>query len=170
MSTTINNYQVEGYISPIQQPNGMACWATVATMLLSWRDQQSYTIETAMDIAGQKYRDLFDSREGLSAEDHEDFASASGMTIEYPQCYSPEGIYNLLVSYGPVIAIDDEDESEFFAIHARVINGIETDGFGNVSLNIIDPGTGSEYSESFESFASKFEAVDGAPRIQVMHF
>jgi len=170
MSTTITDYQVPGYIFPIQQPNGMACWATVATMLISWRDQQSYAIETAMDIAGDKYRSLFDSEEGLSAGDHQDFAESAGMTIEYPQCYSPEGIYNLLVSYGPVIVITDEDTSEFFAIHARIISGISGDESGTVYLHIVDPGDGTEYDEDFETFASKFEAVDGAPRIQVMHF
>lgn len=170
MPNTSLAYEIDGDIPVFQQPNGMACWATVGTMLLSWQDQQSYSIETVMDMAGQKFRDMFDQQQGLPGEDHDEFAAALGMTIEYPQCYTPEGIYDLLVNYGPIIVITDEDSSEFFAIHARIIKGIDTDSGGAVYLNIVDPGNGREYTESFESFTSKFEAVDGAPRIQVMHF
>jgi hypothetical protein len=162
-------YEVQGDIPVIRQPNGMACWATVGTMLMSWRDQQSYSIETAMEMAGEKYSEMFNNSQGLPADQHEDFASASGMTIEYPQCYTAEGIYDLLLDHGPVIVITDEDPSEYFAIHARIIKGIDGDST-NPDLMIIDPGSGSEYTEKFEDFASKFEAVDGAPRIQVMHF
>lgn len=164
-------YEVANDIPVIQQPNGMACWATVATMLISWHNQQCYSIETAMEIAGQEYLDMFNNGQGLPAGEHQRFASACGMTIEYPQCYTPEGLYDLLVNNGPVIVITDEDASQYFAIHARILKGIDSDTVpGTVYLSIIDPADGTEYSEKFEDFASKFEAVAGAPRIQVMHF
>lgn len=169
--TTGIYYEINGDIPLIQQPNGMACWATVATMLMSWHDQQCYSIETAMQKAGEEYSSMFSRSEGLPAEKHEQFANACGMMIEYPQCYTPEGIQDLLMNYGPVIVITDEDPSEYFAIHARIIKGIDSETVpGTTYLTIIDPGNGTEYSEKFEDFSSKFEAVDGAPRIQVMHF
>lgn len=171
MANTDSYFEVEGEIPLIQQPNSMACWATVATMLMSWNEQQSFGIETAMDMAGPIYRQMFDQADGLPASMHQQFAEACGMTIDYPQCYTSEGIYNLLYDYGPIIAITDEDPGEYFAIHARIIKGIHSDTTpGTTYLMIIDPGTGTEYNETFEDFSSKFEAVDGAPRIQVMHF
>lgn len=171
MPETSLYYEVSGDIPLIQQPNGMACWATVATMLMSWRDQQCYIIETAMEKAGQEYADMFNNSQGLSAEKHEQFASACGMTIEYPQCYTAEGLYGLLVNYGPIIVITDEDSSPYFAIHARILKGIDSDTVPDTAyLMLIDPASGTEYSEKYEDFASKSEAVDGAPRIQVMHF
>ncbi len=171
MPETTIFYEVGGDIPVIQQPNGMACWATVATMLMSWHDQVCYSIETAMQMAGDDYSQMFASSEGLPAEKHQSFASACGMTIEYPQCYNEEGIHNLLVNYGPVIVITDEDPTEYFAIHARIIRGIDNETVPGVTyLMLIDPANGTEYSESFEDFSSKFEAVDGAPRIQVMHY
>jgi hypothetical protein len=171
MPVTSLYFEVAGDIPVIQQPNGMACWATVATMLMSWHDRQCYSIETAMAMAGQQYLDLFNNKGGLPAENHQQFAEACGMTIEYPQCYTTEGLYDLLASYGPIIVITDEDTSQYFAIHARILKGIDADTVpGTTYLSLIDPATGTEYSEEFTGFSSKFEAVDGAPRIQVMHF
>lgn len=171
MPATSMYFQVEGDIPLIQQPNGMACWATVATMLMSWHDQVSYSIETAMEIAGQEYAEMFSKSEGLPAEMHQQFAEACGMTIEYPQCYTHEGLYDLLVNHGPIIVITDEDTSGYFAIHARILKGIDANTVPDaVYLSLIDPASGTEYGENFEDFSSKFEAVDGAPRIQVMHY
>lgn len=171
MPATSIYFQAEGEIPVIQQPNEMACWATVGTMLMSWHDQQCYSIESAMTKAGSKFIAMFNKKQGLPAELHEEFASACGMTIEYPQCYTAEGLYDLLVNYGPIIVITDEDSSQYFAIHARILKGIDSDTVPDTTyLNLIDPASGTEYSETFEDFSSKFEAVAGAPRIQVMHF
>lgn len=171
MPETTICYDVKGDIPVIQQPNGMACWATVATMLMSWHDEVCYSIESAMQIAGEEYSEMFARGEGLPAEKHQQFANSCGMTIEYPQCYNEEGIQDLLVNFGPVIVITDEDTTEFFAIHARILKGIDNETVPGITyLTIIDPANGTEYREKFEDFSSKFEAVDGAPRIQVMHF
>lgn len=171
MALTSLDYQITGDIPIIQQPNGMACWATVATMLMSWRDQQCYSIETAMEIAGPEYARMFNKEEGLPAENHQQFAKACGMTVEYPECYTPEGLYDLLVNYGPIIVITDEDTSPYFAIHARILKGIHSDADAETSyLSLIDPADGSQYDENFEDFTLKFEAVAEAPRLQVMHF
>lgn len=107
----------------------------------------------------------------MPAEKHHAFTEACGMTIEYPQCYTSEGLFDLLAGHGLIIVITYEDTSQYFAIHARILKGIDGETFPNtIYLNLIDPATGTEYSEKFEDFASKFEAVAGAPSLQVMHF
>src|SRR5512143_2344643 len=42
------DYTVPGLVAPIAQPSGMVCWATVATMMMMWREQVSMTIQAAL--------------------------------------------------------------------------------------------------------------------------
>src|SRR5260370_4933660 len=46
------NDTVLGIFNLIAQPSSMACWATLGTMMLSWRDPQGYPIDTAMQKCG----------------------------------------------------------------------------------------------------------------------
>jgi len=165
------DYTVPGIVPLIAQPSGMTCWATVAAMMMGWKDKVSYTIETAMDKAGAEYRTMFDNNQGLPASKHEAFAAACGMTGEPPMCYTVSGLKSLLENHGPLIAISDEQPGDNWAIHARVLRGIYGDGTPDKTfLRINDPSGGRQYTESFTAFAQKFEEVAGAPRLQVMHF
>ncbi len=173
MPTTSISYDVPGFVTPVAQPKSMACWATVATMIMSWNDEVSYSIEGAMDSLGDDFRDMFEDNTGLAADRMQDFADATGMTVEYQACETPESILRLLENYGPIIIIDDEDSSGNFAVHARIIKGIYGDGDAdNTYLKIVDPNQGQEYDESFEDFASKYEAMADAQgwNLQMMHY
>jgi len=165
------DYTVPGLVPIIAQPSNMTCWATVATMMMSWRDKVSYSIQDAMDQAGANYRAMFDANEGLKAADHEDFAAACGMGIEFPMSYTVSGLRSLIETHGPIVAIADEAPGDLWAIHARVIRGIFGDGTPDgTSLRINDPAGGRQYTESFRAFTQKFEEVAESPRIQIMHF
>lgn len=171
--STLVNYKAPGLIPIVRQPTPMACWATTATMLLSWKDEQSYSIETAMDMLGGNFRAIYDSDTGLSPGDVERFSAASGLTLEYPSCDTPERIESLLQWYGPLLIIDDEDGSANFALHARIVTGIAGDGTpAGTNVTIIDPWEGTEYDESFETFTSKYEQAAGVTNltIQMMHY
>ncbi|MBI4312436.1 MAG: hypothetical protein HY681_11735 [Chloroflexi bacterium] len=164
-------YSVPDDVPLVAQPTGMTCWAAVGTMMLSWRDQVSYTIQAAMDIAGANWRALFDAGSGLPAAQHQQYAADCGMTVEAPQSYTVEGVKALLEDYGPIVVITDEQPGPNWAIHARVVIGIYGDGtHDGTFLKINDPNGGRSYDERFSSFAQKFEEVAGAPRFQVMHF
>ncbi|MCO5238305.1 MAG: hypothetical protein M9904_14025 [Chitinophagaceae bacterium] len=172
MSETLN-YTAPGEIPVIQQPYNMACWATVTTMVMSWNNKQSFSIETAMDSLGSDFRKIFDDNTGLAADRMNDLAHATGMQIEYQRCETPESILQMLQSYGPLIVIDDEDNSANFAVHARIVTGIQGNGdISDTFLDIIDPWTGTTYQESFETFTSKFESMADAEEwnIQIMHY
>lgn len=166
-------YDVPGIVSPIAQPMSMACWATVATMAVSWKDQASYSIEEAMDRLGSDFRQIYDNNTGLAPNRMQDFSWATGMTVEYQRCETPDSILGLLENYGILIIIDDEDSSVNFAVHARIITGIYGDGDAfNTYLKIVDPNGGITYDELFTDFASKYEAMADANgwNLQMMHY
>ncbi len=168
-------FDVQGIIPVIAQPKSMACWATVTTMMLSWKKTQSFTIETAMDSLGSDFRKIFDDNTGLAPDRIQDLATASGMTIEYQKCETPDSILQYLQSYGPVGIVDNEvpsDATPVF-IHMRIIRGINGDGTGaGTLLKIIDPDQGQTYEESFDVFASKYESMSQANgwNLQMVHF
>lgn len=171
------NYAVPGIVGPIQQPSGMVCWATVATMMISWKRQQSLSIETAIGSIGQNWLQKFRNNQGLAADEKVPFLNAAGFQFEYPQSLSIVGWEQLLRTYGPVWVTTDEDPSVNFAIHARIISAIRGDGTAdNTFLQITDPGRGNQYEEKFADFLSKYEdevRTSGASwsgRIQIVHW
>jgi len=170
------SYFVPDYdvIPVIAQPKTMACWATVGTMLLSWKHRVCYSsIETAMDILGEDFRKIYEDNTGLYSSQVDDFANAMGVTIEWPTCGTPESLLGLLQSYGPLVILDDEDTSGAFALHARMAIGIEGDGTPEETyIRIIDPAGGQTYDEAFDLFESKYEAMAEAEgwTVQMMHY
>jgi len=60
------SFDVQGDVPAIAQPKSMACWATVTTMNMSWKNQQSYSIESAIDSIGSDFRQIFDDNTGRS--------------------------------------------------------------------------------------------------------
>jgi hypothetical protein len=156
----------------------MTCWATVATMMVSWRDQMGYPITAVMDMAGPAYRAKFDANGGLSGAEKGAFLAALGLQAEPPMDYAVEGLLGLLQTYGPIWVTTDEDPSEGFAVHARIVTGMVGDGtVDGTMLRVVDPAGGRRYQESFRAFGDKFDEVargdmrDGGEfRPQVVHF
>jgi ABC-type bacteriocin/lantibiotic exporter with double-glycine peptidase domain len=167
------SYEVPGIIDVIAQPSSMSCWATVVTMLQSWKYQECSSIENVMDSLGSDFRSIYDANTGLAPDRIQDLADASGMVVEYQCCETPQSILQFLETYGPIIIIDDEDPTASFAVHARIIKGIYGGGEAeNSYLIIIDPATGTVYYESFQNFESKYEAMAAANgwNLQMMHY
>lgn len=168
------SYQVPDPVPVLAQPSGMSCWATVYTMLYSWKRQQSMTIETALGDAGQRWLDVFRSDSGLSGGDKVDFVSATGLVAEAPQNFSVPGWERLLRDYGPLWVTGDEAPGAAWAIHARIIVGIQGDGTPEgTRFSIIDPAGGRRYDEAISVFIPKYEEEvrrTGYMRIQVIHW
>ena len=167
------SFDVEGDVHAVAQPKSMACWATVTTMNMSWKNQQSNSIESAMDSLGSDFRKIFGDNTGLAPDRVQDLSDATGMKVEYQACETPDSILRLLQNYGPLVIIDDEDQSPAFAVHARIIRGIYGDGdVANTYLKIVDPNGGKTYDESFQNFTSKYEAMADATgwNLQMMHY
>ena len=167
------DYNVTGAVPIISQPSSMTCWATVATMMVSWRDRSSYDIQDVMDMAGQTYRSKFDNDQGLSGSEKVAFLTSLGLIGEPPMSYTVRGLKTLLEIYGPLWVTSDEQPGAGFSIHARIVTGMFGDGtVDGTSLRINDPAGGQQYTETFRIFMQKFEEVPGtgALRVQVVHF
>jgi hypothetical protein len=169
------NYRVPGIVNPVRQPSGMTCWATVATIMTSWKRQQSIAIETVIGGIGSTWLAKFKANQGLAASEKEPFLRAGGFAWQYPQSLAPDGWERLLRSYGPLWVTTDEDPTSGFAIHARVMAGIRGDGTPTgTQVSLVDPANGREYDERFDVFVRKYEeealTTSGPARIQIVHF
>jgi hypothetical protein len=168
------NYTVNGVFGPLAQPSPNACWATVFTMLMSWRRQQSLTNETSLGGDVKKWVDKNSSYTALLGSDKPAFITAAGLVAEPPQSYSVEGWENLLRNYGPIWVTTDEQPGKGWSIHARVITAISGDGTPEQTFfTIVDPAGGRTYQESIAVFIPKYEEEviqTGYMRIQVVHW
>jgi len=171
--------EAKGFIAKIKQAKPNACWATVATMLLSWKQQKPLTVAEAMGSVGAKYLTLFNDDAGLSAKEKPAFIAAANLVGEGPASYSLQQYIDWLKTYGPLwVTIDaDSDEGEF-SPHANILTKItgtgSPDGVGT-NMTFIDPATGTEKTRSFLDFIKIFEQVvtdkkKGDLFIQVVHF
>lgn len=171
---TAIDYTIPGLFAPLAQPSSMACWATVYAMLLSWRRQQSLTIEDALAQTGPHWLDLYKRNVGLPGNQHGDFFAAAGLMAEPLQSFSIEGWEQLLRNYGPVIITANENPGKAWAMHARVLTAIKGDGTPEKTFfTIVDPNGGRTYQESIAVFIPKYEDEirrTGDSRIQVAHW
>jgi hypothetical protein len=175
-SNTINTPQYD--VPALTQPSDMTCWATVATMMISWQDSVSYDIPTVMDRAGAIYRSKFDTNKGLRGSEKQPFLDVLNLRSEPPQDYAVVGMQRLIGNYGPLWVTTDESPDEHFAIHARIVTGMTGDGSADgTMLTIIDPADGQVHTESYNNFTQKFDRVafddmntSSDFRVQVVHF
>ena len=175
------DFTVPGTIPDLRQPSRMSCWATVATMLLSWRAGNRLEIESGMDSVGSRWGDLF--REslrnpnggGLSAGDKSVFTSAAGLEAGPLANFGGRDWMDMLSRFGPLwVTADVNPNVGQFSIHARVLYRIHGDGSAdNTTVWLIDPGTGTRRELTLGQFMREFEAeaAEGQPlRIQVLHW
>ncbi len=162
----------------LAQPSDNTCWATVATMMTAWHEQQSSGIASVMDRAGAEYRAMFDQDQGLPGDQKMAFLNALGLVAEPPIDYTVAGLRALVENYGALWVTTDEAPDGMFAIHARIITAMSGDGsVDQTFIQVNDPASGQHYRESFGDFMRKFDqvAIDDMQsqadmRIQVVHF
>lgn len=172
------DFTVDGDVPAIAQPTPNTCWATAATILYSWKNQASSDIPTVLSNAAPQFLPMFQADQGLPGDQKPALLQSLGLTTEPPQDYSVDGWVQLLQNYGALWVTTNEGDGQNFSAHARIIRGITGDGGPDTTtLDIIDPGDGSEYNESLTDFTNKFDDVaradmgDGADfRPQVVHY
>jgi hypothetical protein len=79
--------RIEGLIDEIQQPSGMTCWATVYTMMESWRRQQSLRIEDALEGVASKWTNKFKANKGLSGAEKDVFLREARLVAVPPRAW-----------------------------------------------------------------------------------
>jgi uncharacterized protein YycO len=157
----------------------MSCWATVYTMMASWKHDRSMTINDALAGVKQRWVDLFTSGRGISSAAKNDFVADAGLIAEPPMNPSIEAWGDMLRRYGPIWITTDENTTDAgWAIHARVLTAIKGDGTAaGTQIRVIDPARGGRaYWEGFSTFLSKFESeavhrpANWTLRVQMIHW
>lgn len=171
--------QVTGIVPKLMQKNNMACWATSATMMMSWKEGiPLLSVPDVLSQAGNQYLTKFNNGEGLLANEKEAFITTLGMTGEAPANYSLQQYIDWLNTYGPLwITTDSASGAGVFSPHARILTKIvgtgTPDGKGTDFI-FNDPATGTEKQEHFADFIKAFEQMitdnNGSTFIQVVRF
>jgi len=169
---------VTGTVPPMKQENDMACWATAATMMMSWKAGKALTVPEVLSNAGDAYLKKFQNKEGLKSSEKPAFIAALNMEGEPPVNYPVDKYLELLKTYGPLwITTDAASATGKFSPHARILTKIVAAGGESDKVNFvfIDPATGIEKTETFQEFISAFEQMvtDNASDnlyVQIVHF
>ncbi|MGA9188105.1 MAG: papain-like cysteine protease family protein [Methanosarcina sp.] len=170
---------VKGAIPNLKQDNENACWATAATIMMSWKKERTLKVEEVLAEAGDTYLQKFNNKESLKSSEKEDFITKLTMIGEPPASYPLQKYVDWVKNFGPLwITTDSSDEAGEFSPHARIlvkITGTGTpDGVGT-DFTFIDPATGSQKTQHFNDFLKEYEQmVTDNPSdnlfIQIVHF
>lgn len=171
--------EVKGFIQKLLQENGNACWATAATIMMSWKKGTAQNVKDVLALAGSNYVQLFNDAKALPSNLKEDFISKLGMVGEPPASYLLQKYINWVNTYGPVwITTDSSAQDGVFSPHARILTKITgtgtPDGIGT-NFIFIDPATGKEEApQPYNDFLKVYEQMvtDNAGNlfIQIVHF
>ena len=170
-------------VIPIKQTGSMDCWATVYTMMISWRDKTDYTIASALSNLPDEYSEYYAKNRGLPGGQENAFVENAGMTARPPAAYFLFGYVNMLRDHGPLWIITGDGISS----HAKLLIGIygpsleeKVSAYEKAIFEFIDPLNGSyEYQTAF-NFMDDFEKEarwivdtrqdDQDLRWQILHF
>lgn len=165
----------------IAQDGPMTCWATVYTMMVSWRTNFQMDIRSAVGKVNPKYALLYDAGlrssanpRGLPANETAPFLRAANLNYEPMKNAIVSEWHNLLQTYGLIWVGTMNAIGPNAGRHSRIIEGINGGGNHNDTFfSIIDPDGGRRYQESFMTFIQKYEDASPDPSeeyFQIRHF
>ncbi|MGH9647229.1 MAG: papain-like cysteine protease family protein [Bryobacteraceae bacterium] len=148
----------------IPQTTDMSCWAAGIAMIVAWKRHVSINAEQiATDPGGIPY--LAEFRTGLNPNDTY-ILRRWGLVTEAPQCYSTQGLDQLLTRYGPLCVA-----SAVPGPHIRVVCGLlpgtsasETilsinDPWERGMVSFRMPNRGSHYQMDYLTFTNQLETL-----------
>ncbi|WP_155847651.1 papain-like cysteine protease family protein [Asticcacaulis benevestitus] len=155
-----NKTSVRWDVPPMKQVTSMGCWATVYTMMLSWKQKRVVPVTDALTSLGGDYLDSYLHDTGLPSGAERGFATLS-MVAEPPASYTLAFWRETLGRYGPLwVTLGDGINS-----HALLLVGIYGSGDGtskadydDSEFEFIDPASGSYTYQPALSFMNRFEA------------
>ena len=175
------SYTVAGTKAVIAQDGPMTCWATVYTMLISWKRGYLMGIRESVAEVSEKYGRFYDDGlrsnphpKGLPASEFGPFLQAANMQNQ-PMANLPIDEWeNLLRAHGLLWIGTLNSLNPGAGLHSSIIEAIEGGGEAtNTHFAIIDPDGGRQYRERFDTFLQKYEGaianVNGE-YFQIRHF
>lgn len=141
------DYRVPGIVPAIFQGAGTnRCWAACTTMLVSWKEQASYSMAAVIGRYGEPWITYYTQDTGLPTAEAGQFFAAVGMATEPPRNYTLNGWVGLLQDFGPVIVGSDFSGADGLD-HMVVLLAIKGDGSPNgTTFFFNDPAAGAETS------------------------
>lgn len=148
---------------PLTCPNTLTCWASVLTMMLSYRDHQSYTIDTVMKTIGQVYASMYNSNNGLDVAELIQIANKLGLTgLTASGTLTQDDIKDMLQTYGPIIIITAKNPRDLSTLHAQIIIGINEDcnsvdqsATELITLDPLDPNEGNPVTQDITALQTE---------------
>ena len=98
---TSASYTVPDPPSLVPQVSTLTCWASALTMMLSYRDHFSYSVDSVLKMLGQVYVDKYNNNQGLALDEFIQISNRLGLT-GFSESLDPDEIRNMLQSYGPL--------------------------------------------------------------------
>jgi hypothetical protein len=156
----------------LAQPTSLVCWATVFTMMYSWRRQSSIPIRDAVNAVGERYATMFDENRAMPPADFLPFLGTARMVHEPMINLTIEGWEQKLRRHGLLWV--GTMNTDFSGRHSRIIEGMSGNGStAGTSMKIIDPDGGRRYDETFSVFLRKYEEAFTAHNdvyFQIRHY
>jgi len=123
------NYLVPGAVPIIRQKTSQVCWATVYTMMLSWKDHNSYEVRDAVAQADPKYGVMVDKSQTLLPAQLIPFLLAAGMRHESMVNMPIKDWNGLLKRYGPLWVGTLGVVNPSIYLHSRIVIGMRGNGW-----------------------------------------
>ena len=103
MALTLD-YRVPNLPMPVKQPSTMVCWATVATMMASWRDQQTHTLPGYIGGLGEPWKTKLATTRASPRPEAPQLLATMGMQVETTQAnFTAERWERMLHDFGPLL-------------------------------------------------------------------
>jgi hypothetical protein len=168
------DYRVPDLPMPIRQTSDMTCWAFVATMMASWRDRTSHTVQAYIGSLGEPWISKLTANSGLRVAEVAQLLATLGMQIETTQAnFTAERWESMLRDWGPLwVNADNNRASEVQGLHAHIVVGIHGPSDGNPTVDLIDPAIGREVQMSMSDFVARYEqlATGTFAGLQICHW
>lgn len=168
------DYRVPDLPMPLQQASSQSCWATVATMMASWRDRQSHTVEGYIAGLGEPWISKLRGDQGLSASEAPHLLATMGLQIESTQAnFTSERWESMLRDWGPLwVTADTNPASGVQSVHAHILVGIHGPADGTATVDLIDPLVGREVQMPMSEFVARYEQLANTSfaGVQIRHW
>ncbi|MBF6169169.1 hypothetical protein IU486_31195 [Streptomyces gardneri] len=158
---SVLDYRVPDLPMPIQQTSSMVCWAVVATMMASWRDRKTWTVDGYIRSLGEPWSQMLTNNQGLGAAEVPQLLATMGVQIETTRAnFTSERWESMLREWGPIwVTADNNPALGVSGVHAHIMVGIHGPSDGDPTVDVIDPALGREVSMSMSQFVAKYEQL-----------
>lgn len=145
--------QIDG-VPAVNQVKSEGCWAAALTMLVSFQRKQAIAIETLLAEVGAPYPEKYANNTGIKPSEIAALKDAFKLRDASIGSLTLGSLSKQLSDRGPLWIVVDEDPSQRFSAHARVITG-----FKGTKVRFIDPNGGVEREEEFSVLVRQLDEL-----------